>query len=94
MAEVYKSTLSGETTDHFLQFLVMFKQQCLLSLGRHPNPPPGAPPPNLALARVFLQHLGAIRERTRGNLTPAEESFLEQTVSDLEQRYTDATRPE
>jgi hypothetical protein len=91
MAEVYKSTLAGETTQHFLQFLVMFKQQSLLALGRHPHPPAGAPPPNLALAKAFLQHLNAIRERSRGNLLPEEENFFDQTLAELEQHYQEVT---
>lgn len=92
MAEVFKSTEAGETTQHFVQFLMMYHQQTLLALGRHPNPAPHAPPPNLPLAKAFIQHLGAIQERTRGNLSAEEQNVLASTVSSLQGQYQEVTR--
>lgn len=92
MAEVQKTTEAGEFTQLFIQFLMMQQQQALLALGRHPNPPPGAPPPNLQLGKVFIDQLGMIREKTRGNLTPDESQLLSQVLSTLQMAYLEATK--
>lgn len=94
MAEVFKTTDAGESAQHFVQFLMMFQQQALLAMGRHPKSPPGAPPANLDLAKAFILQLGAIRERTRGNLSASEQTMLETALSGLERTYAEvAPRP-
>ena len=46
-----------------------------------------APEPNLALARQTIDILEILREKTRGNLDPAESSLLDQALHDLRLRY-------
>jgi ABC-type Fe3+ transport system substrate-binding protein len=91
MAEVLKTTESGETAQLWVQFLMMQQQQALLALGRHPNPPPGAPPPNLALGRAFVDQLGMIREKTRGNLNANEKALLDTALGTLQTALAEAT---
>lgn len=93
MAEVQRSTLAGESIAHFIQFVMMHQQQTLLALGAHPNSPAGAPPPNLALAKAFIDQLSAIQERTHGNLAPEEESALSRSLSTLRAVYVQKTQP-
>jgi len=90
MAEVQKTTDAGETTHLFIQFILMQQQQALFALGKHPNPPAGAPPANLPLAKVFIDQLAAIREKTRGNLTADEQNLLNNVLSGLQMGYTEA----
>lgn len=92
MAEVQKSTEAGEFTQLFIQFLMMQQQQALLALGKHPKAPPGAPPPNLQLGKVFIDQLGMIREKTRGNLNPDEEQLLNKVLADLQLMYLEAIK--
>lgn len=92
MAEVQKTTDAGEMTQLFIQFLMMQQQQALLALGKHPNPPPGAPPANVQLGKVFVDQLGMIREKTRGNLTPDEQQLLNTILSTLQMAYVEATK--
>lgn len=92
MAEVQKTTDAGEMTQLFIQFLMMQQQQALLALGKHPNPPPGAPPANIPLGKVFVDQLGMIREKTRGNLTPDEQQLLNTILSSLQMAYVEATK--
>jgi hypothetical protein len=87
MAEVQKNTLAGESIAHFVQFIMMHQQQTLLALGAHPNPPGTPPPPNLGLAKAFIDQLGAIRDRTRGNLTADEESMINNSLATLQALY-------
>jgi Domain of unknown function (DUF1844) len=93
MAEVQKTTEAGEITQRFIQFLLMQQQQALLALGKHPNPPPGAPPPNFVLAKVFIDQLSAIREKTRGNLTTEELGVFNNVLSGLQMHYAEAAHP-
>lgn len=94
MAEVFKSTDAGETTQRFIQFVMMQHQQTLFALGRHPSPPPNAPPANHALARAFIEQLAMIGEKTRGNLNGDEQRVLEQALSELRMKYVEVTTAE
>lgn len=91
MAEVQKTSLAGESTAHFVQFIMMHQQQTLHALGAHPLSPAGAPPPNLNLAKAFIDQLGSILERTRGNLTPDEEGLLRKSLETLQAVYAQKT---
>ena len=91
MPQVQKTDQAGELTQLFIQFVMMQHQQTLFALGRHPNPPPNAPPANVALAKAFIDQLGMIREKTRGNLTPDEERVLESALGELRMKYLEVT---
>lgn len=91
MPQVQKTDQSGEMTPLFIQFVMMQHQQTLFALGKHPNTPPNAPPPNPALAKAFIDQLGMIREKTRGNLTPDEERVIDTTLGELRMKYVEAT---
>lgn len=93
MAEVQKNTEAGEISQRFVQFIMMQQQQALLALGKHPNPPPGAPPSNLVLAKVFIDQLSAIREKTRGNLSKEELDLLNNVLAGLHLHYAEVSRP-
>jgi hypothetical protein len=92
MAEVQKTTVAGETAQHFVEFIIMHQQQTLLAMGKHPNPPAAAPPPNLGLAKAFIDQLCAIRDRTRGNLSPDEGRLLQTALTGLQMSYVEASR--
>jgi hypothetical protein len=91
MAEVFKTTQKGETTQIFIQFVMMQHQQTLFALGRHPNPPSTAPPPNVPLAKAFIDQLLMIRDKTAGNLSSDEQRILNTTLTELQQKYLEVT---
>ena len=93
MAEVFKSTESGETTQLFIQFVMMQHQQALFALGKHPSPPPNAPPANHALAKAFIDQLAMIRDKTRGNLNADEQRVIDAVLSELRLKYIEVTQP-
>lgn len=90
MAEVQRTSLAGETTQKFIEFIMMQSQQASLFLGRIPHPQTGQPEVNLAAARLFIDHLEMIREKTRGNLSGEEASMLDSILTDLQKGYAQA----
>ena len=91
MAEVQKTTLSGELSQRFIEFVVMHAQNAALFLGQIPNPKTGEPEVNLDLARMFIDQLAMIQEKTRGNLTNEEATVLRNTLSNLQMAFVEAS---
>src|SRR5260370_6240895 len=87
MAEVQKTTLSGELSQRFIEFVIMHAQNAALFLGQIPNPKSGEPEVNLDLARMFIDQLAMIQEKTRGNLTSEEATVLSNALSNLQMAY-------
>jgi hypothetical protein len=92
MAEVQKTTLSGELTQRFIEFVLMHAQNAALFLGQIPNPKTGEPEVNLDLARMFIDQLAMIQEKTRGNLTSEETKVLSNALSNLQMAYVEVAR--
>jgi Domain of unknown function (DUF1844) len=92
MAEVQKTTQSGEMTQRFIEFVVMQAQNAALFLGQIPNPKTGEPEVNLDLARMFIDQLAMIQEKTRGNLTSEEAKVLSNALSNLQMAYVEVAR--
>ena len=92
MAEVQKTTQSGEMTQRFIEFVVMHAQNAALFLGQIPNPRSGEPEVNLDLARMFIDQLAMIQEKTRGNLTSEEAKVLSNALSNLQMAYVEVAR--
>src|SRR5437667_12877177 len=91
MAEVQKTTLSGELTQRFIEFVMMHAQNAALFLGQIPNPKTGEAEINLDLARMFIDQLEMIQEKTRGNLTNEEAMVLRNAVSNLQMAFVEAS---
>jgi hypothetical protein len=92
MAEVKKTTQSGELSQRFIEFVVMHAQNAALFLGQIPNPKTGEGEVNLDLARMFIDQLAMIQEKTRGNLTNEEATVLRNALSNLQMAYVEVAR--
>ena len=92
MAEDQKTTLSGELSQRFIDFVVMHAQNAALFLGQIPNPRTGEAEVNLDLARMFIDQLAMIQEKTRGNLTSEEAKVLSNALSNLQMAYVEVGR--
>ena len=64
----------------------------LIHLGETPHPETQKVEANLVLARQSMDLLGILREKTRGNLTPAEEKFFDSLLADLRLRFVQASQ--
>jgi hypothetical protein len=91
MPEVQKTVQTGEMTQRFIEFVMMHAQNAALFLGQIPNPKTGEPEINLDLARMFIDQLEMIQEKTRGNLTNEETMVLRNTLSNLQMAYVEAS---
>src|SRR5215472_14048677 len=92
MAEVQKQTQSGEMTQRFIEFVMMQAQNAALFLGQIPNPQTGTAEVNLPVARMFIDQLAMIQEKTRGNLTNEESTVLRNALSNLQLAYVEVAR--
>src|SRR5215467_6997858 len=92
MAEVQTSTQTGELSQRFIEFVVMHAQNAALFLGQIPNPRSGEGEVNLELAKMFIDQLSMIQEKTRGNLTNEESTVLRNALSNLQMVYVEVSR--
>ena len=92
MAEVQTSTQSGELSQRFIEFVMMHAQNAALFLGQIPNPQTGQGEVNLDLAKMFIDQLAMIQEKTRGNLTNEESTVLRNALSNLQMAYVEVAR--
>src|SRR5437016_4406890 len=89
MAEVQTGTQSGELSQRFIEFVMMHAQNAALFLGQIPNPKTGQGEVNLELAKLFIDQLAMIQEKTRGNLTNEEATVLRNAISNLQMAYVE-----
>ena len=92
MAEVQTNTQSGELAQRFIEFVMMQAQNAALFLGQIPNPQTGQGEVNLELAKMFIDQLAMIQEKTRGNLTNEEAAVLRNTLSNLQMAFVEVSR--
>jgi hypothetical protein len=92
MAEVQTSTQTGELSQRFIEFVMMHAQNAALFLGQIPNPKTGEGEVNLELAKLFIDQLAMIQEKTRGNLTGEEATVLRNALSNLQMAFVEVAR--
>jgi hypothetical protein len=92
MAEVQTHTQSGALAQRFIEFVMMQAQNAALFLGQIPNPQTGEGEVNLDLARMFIDQLAMIQEKTRGNLSNEEATVLRNTLSNLQMAFVEVSQ--
>jgi hypothetical protein len=93
MPEHQKSEQPGEMTQRFIEFVMMHAQNAALFLGQIPNPKTGEGEVNLDLARMFIDQLAMIQEKTRGNLSNEEATVLRNALSNLQMAFVERPLP-
>jgi hypothetical protein len=72
----------------FYTFVLSLGSSAFVHLGDTPHPETGAPvEPDLLVAKQTIDILAMLREKTKGNLTPEEEHFMETLLTDLRLRW-------
>jgi hypothetical protein len=82
--------MSDRTTGQidFYTFVFSLGSSAFVHLGDAPHPESGeAMKPDLDIAKQTIDILAMLREKTRGNLTPEEDRFMENLLTDLRLRF-------
>lgn len=73
----------------FATFVISLSTQALALLGEIPDPVQGQTVVDLEGARQFIDILGILQDKTRGNLDPRESALLEGALYDLRMKYVE-----
>ena len=76
----------------FHTFVLSLGSSALLHLGEIENPNDGVSQKDLPLAKHTIDILVMLEEKTKGNLSTAEERLMESLLYDLRLRYVEATK--
>jgi hypothetical protein len=90
--ETQTTNQSGEMVQRFIEFVMMQAQNAALFLGQIPNPQTGQGEVNLELARMFIDQLAMIQEKTRGNLSQEEANVLRNAISNLQMVFVEVSQ--
>ncbi len=75
----------------FSELINSLALQVVMSLGLMTMPNGERIPPNLESAKFLIDTLDVLDQKTKGNLTPEEKHFLDQTLYDLRMAYVQIT---
>lgn len=76
----------------FINFLMSIASNAAASLGMMEHPVTGQRGVDLPLAKHWIDVLGMLEEKTRGNLSPQEQQIFEGLLSDLRLQYVTLTK--
>jgi hypothetical protein len=95
MAEFQNTSVaSGEMAQRFIEFVLMQAQNAAFVLGQIPHPQSGKAEVNLDLARLLIDQLVMIQEKTKGNLNKDEAQILANTLSSLQIAFVETAQKE
>ncbi len=80
--------------DLFRAFVAQQQYGAMIYMGKFVNPGTGKLERNLDAARFTIDLLGMLDEKTRGNLSKDEETFLRQVLTTLRLNYLDEQQKE
>ena len=95
MAELQKNNTpvgNAEMAQRFVQFVMMQTQNIYYLLGRIPSPDGRPnPPANLEGAKLFIDQLEMVQEKTRNNLSAQESQILEEALKNSRLAFVEAS---
>ena len=86
-----EKTSSGEARNEFLfqHLIAMFQTLAFQQMGKLINPITNKLERDLQQAKITIDMLQMLREKTKGNLTEAEEKLLDGVIFELQMNYVD-----
>src|SRR5271170_2533611 len=94
MAELEKQKSAignAELAQRFVQFVMMQAQNIFYVLGRIPSPDGRPIPPNLEAAKLLIDQLEMVQEKTRGNLSAQESSILTDALKNVQLAFVEVS---
>lgn len=76
----------------FIQLVMQNHQMAMMSLGKLENPIAGKTEKNIEFAKLSIDTLDMIKEKTKGNLSEYEEKFLDETLREVKLAYLTETK--
>ncbi len=73
----------------FMQVVIQNQQMALLSMGKLKNPVSDKIERNMEYAKISIDTLDMLKEKTKGNLTDYETKFLDEVIKELKLNYVD-----
>jgi uncharacterized protein DUF1844 len=87
-----KMKMSEDADYRFLSLMMSLATAAWSQLGKVPNPVTQKIEKDVEQARISIEFLRMLQEKTEGNLSVKEEELLNNTVSDLELNFADEIR--
>jgi Domain of unknown function (DUF1844) len=81
------SEYADELDGNFANLIVYLGQMAAMAFGDMLDASGERPEPNVEAAGMFIEMLGMLQEKTRGNLTAAESKILDDLLYDLRMRF-------
>jgi hypothetical protein len=81
-------------TQLFMQLVIQNQQMAMISLGKTKNPVSDTLEKNLEYAKISIDTLDMLIQKTKGNLSDYEEKFLTETVNQLKIIYVEESAKE
>jgi hypothetical protein len=76
----------------FTFFVTTLSIQAAIALGAMPNPVTSQIEVDLKQAKLIIDTLAMIKEKTQGNLNPEEDSLIDNMLYDLRMQYVEKTK--
>ena len=76
----------------FLTYITSLAFQAMVFLGEVPSPATNKIEKNLPQAKILIDTLGLLREKTKGNLNEQEDKLLNTSVYELQMKYVAFTK--
>jgi F0F1-type ATP synthase membrane subunit b/b' len=87
-----KFAMSGEADYRFLSLVMSLATAAWSQLGKVANPATQKIEKDVDQARISIEFLRMIQEKTEGNLSVKEQELIDNTVADLELNFADEVR--
>jgi hypothetical protein len=84
------SDYPDELDPNFGNLIIYIGQMAAMAFGDIPDASGQRTDPNIEAAGMFIEMLGMLQEKTRGNLTAAEAKVLDGLLYDLRMRFVQA----
>ncbi|MGB5848612.1 MAG: DUF1844 domain-containing protein [Ignavibacteriaceae bacterium] len=81
-------------TQLFMQLVLQNQQMAMISLGKVKNPVSDTLDKNLEYAKLSIDTLDMLNQKTKGNLSEQEEKFLSESLTQLKVLYVEESAKE
>ena len=82
----------AQTNEHFVILISSLASSCWVNLGKIPNPATNKTEVNLDEAKMSIEILRMLKEKTQNNLSEEEERTIISLIADLELNYADEVK--